>query len=94
MSDNSKSKCHSDNDCSNHMNKEIYMFSYFTPMRREVSSFISNKDKNVGLGIISKSLKPTVELFWELQVYNTVYLVSSKICDKGSMLYFLYIYGC
>lgn len=33
MLDNSNSKCHINNECSNYMTEDINMFSYFTPTK-------------------------------------------------------------
>lgn len=45
------------------MNEEINMLSYFTPRRREVSSYINNKGKIIRFGAIGKSPNPTNKLF-------------------------------
>lgn len=56
------------------------MFSYFNPTRGEISCY--GKNTFVLYGITSKSLNPTFEFF--LRAYNTIYLILSKLCDKGN----------
>lgn len=68
------------------MSEEINMFSYFTILWKQDSSYNNNKGKLVGSKNISKSPKPIVEIFWELQVNNTIYLIYSILCDKGDIV--------
>ena len=62
MLDNLNSKYDIEWDSSSHTTREINMISYSTPTKYECSSY-SNKNKNVSLEIICKSLKPTFEIF-------------------------------